>query len=73
MLLPKVVMDCCFLSRDAEKQAVSCLVMLDCESGAMAAAAVPRAVMRFLVDFVEGVTDNRGRGHHRDHGPGSSY
>ncbi len=60
-LLPKVEMDYCFFSRDAEKQVASCLVMLDCELGAMAAAAVPKAVTTFVADFVEGVIDNWGR------------
>ena len=59
--MPRIEMDFCFFSKDDEKQVVSCLVMLDCESGAMAAAAVPKSVTRFTVDFVEGVIDNWGR------------
>ncbi len=58
MLLPKVEMDYCLFRRDAEKQVVSCLVMRDRESGATAAASVPKAVTRFLVDFLEGVIGN---------------
>ena len=59
--MPRIEMDFCFFSKDDEKQVVNCLVMLDCESGAMAAAAAPKSVTRFTVDFVEGVMDSWGR------------
>lgn len=56
-----IEVDFCFFSKEQEKVIISCLVLVDCDSGATAASASPTAVGESSVSYAEATISGLGR------------